>query len=92
MNDCAIARQTGIPRRTVWDWRCRSPIQARGPSASSACGIDHHLSSLPPAAYFYLLGLDLGDGCISRSGRVWRLRITARPRWRVSTNSPGRSH
>lgn len=27
------------------------------------------------AAYSYLLGLYLGDGCISRSGRVWRLRV-----------------
>jgi hypothetical protein len=26
-------------------------------------------------AYCYLLGLYLGDGCISRNGRVWRLRI-----------------
>jgi hypothetical protein len=26
--------------------------------------------------YCYLLGLYLGDGCISRNGRVWRLRIT----------------
>ena len=31
----------------------------------------------PPAApYCYLLGLYLGDGCISRDGRVWRLRVT----------------
>jgi hypothetical protein len=77
LNDCAIARQTGIPRRTVWDWRyCRSPIRARGPSATSACGVDHDFSVLPPAAYCYLPALYLGDGCISRSGRVWRLRIT----------------
>ena len=76
MNDCSIARQTGIPRRTVWDWRyCRSLIRARGPSAASACGIDHDFSALPTAPYGYLLGLYLGDGCISRSGRVWRLRI-----------------
>ena len=75
MNDCTIARQTGIPRRTVWDWRCISPIRARGPSASSACAVDHDFFALPPAAYCYLLGLYLGDGCISRNGRVWRLRI-----------------
>ena len=74
-NDCAIALQTGIPRRTVWDWSCKKPIQARRPSASSACGIDHDFSMFPPAIYCYLLGLYLGDGCISRNGRVWRLRI-----------------
>ena len=31
---------------------------------------------LPAAAYCYVLGLYLGDGCISRNRRVWRLRIT----------------
>jgi hypothetical protein len=31
---------------------------------------------LPAPAYSYLLGLYLGDGCVSRSRRVWRLRIT----------------
>ncbi|MFZ1177566.1 MAG: hypothetical protein WAO15_15100, partial [Mycobacterium sp.] len=77
LNDCAIARQTSIPRRTVWDWRyCKSPIRIRGAKGSLLCGIDHDFAGLPPAAYCYLLGLYLGDGCISRSGRVWRLRIT----------------
>ncbi len=76
INDCGIARQTGIPRRTVCDWRSKSPIRARAASASLACEIDHDFSRLPPNAYCYLLGLYLGDGCISRPGRVWRLRIT----------------
>jgi Homeodomain-like domain/LAGLIDADG-like domain len=77
MNDCAIARQTGIPRRTVWEWRhSKSPIRTRRPMASSACGIDHDFAALPPRAYCYLLGLYLGDGCISRHARAWRLRIT----------------
>ena len=31
---------------------------------------------LPATAYCYVLGLYLGDGCISRSAQVWRLRIT----------------
>lgn len=75
MNDCAIARQTGIPRPTVRDWRCRPPNRLCGPSASSPCGVLHDFSALPDAAYSYLLGLYLGDGCISRNRRVWRLRI-----------------
>ncbi|MGO8770007.1 MAG: LAGLIDADG family homing endonuclease [Mycobacterium sp.] len=74
LNDCAIARQTGIPRLTVRDWRCRPQVRQRI-AGTSPCGIDHELSALPPAAYCYLLGLYLGDGCISRSRRVWRLRI-----------------
>ncbi len=75
MNDCAIARLTGIPRPTVRDWRCRPPARLRRPIASSACGVDHDFAALPAAAYCYALGLYLGDGCISRDRRVWRLRI-----------------
>jgi Homeodomain-like domain/LAGLIDADG-like domain len=74
LNDCAIARQTGIPRRTVWDWRCRPRVRAPYPVGS--CGIDHDLSSIAAAPYAYVLGLYLGDGCISRNRRVWCLRIT----------------
>ena len=76
LNDCAIARQTGIPRRTVCDWRRKSPVLARGRSGSADCAIDHDFSGLPASAYSYLLGLYLGDGCISRHRRIWRIRIT----------------
>jgi hypothetical protein len=81
MNDCAIARKTGIPRRTVRDLRCKTTIRTRLPVGSSLCGIDHDFSALPAAAYSYLLGIYLGDGCISRGGRVWRLRITLDSRY-----------
>lgn len=76
MNDCAIARETGIPRPTVRDWRVRPPSQSRRPQASSHCGIDHDFGALPPRAYAYLLGLYLGDGCVSWYPRAWRLRVT----------------
>src|SRR5262249_5703972 len=75
MNDCAIARQLGVPRPTVRDWRCRPQIRPRLPY-ESGCGVDHDFSALPAAPYCYVLGLYLGDGCISRNRRVWRLRIT----------------
>jgi Homeodomain-like domain/LAGLIDADG-like domain len=75
VNDCAIARQLGVPRPTVQDWRRRPQIRPRLPSGS-ACGVVHDFSALPAAPYGYLLGLYLGDGCISRNQRVWRLRIT----------------
>ena len=67
-----IARLLGIPRSTVRDWRkCPPPPrQARG------CG-GHDPSSLDQPAYAYVLGMYLGDGCISAYPRgVWRLRIT----------------
>lgn len=75
MNDCAVSRQTGVPRPTVRDWRVRPPTRLRQPQASSECGVDHDFAAVPVGAYSYLLGLYLGDGCISRDRRVWRLRI-----------------
>jgi hypothetical protein len=75
MNDCAIARQTGIPRPTVRDWRCRPQVLTRMAAGTTSCGVDHDFAALPAAPYSYLLGLYLGDGCISRIRRVWRLRV-----------------
>ena len=75
INDCATARQIGVPRTTVRNWRRRPQTRPRLISAS-ACGVIHDFSALPAAAYCYALGLYLGDGCISRSRRVWHLRIT----------------
>ena len=62
-----IARRTAIPRSTVRDW-LRLPVaveQTRVPDTPT-----------PPAAeYAYLLGMYLGDGCISADRRCYRLRI-----------------
>ncbi|WP_428341304.1 hypothetical protein [Mycobacterium sp.] len=78
LNDCAITRQTGIPRCTVRDWRCRPQLRSRA-AGGSPCS--HDFSRLPAKAYAYVLGIYLGDGCISRGGRVWRLRITLDSRY-----------
>ncbi|WP_246240866.1 helix-turn-helix domain-containing protein [Mycolicibacterium madagascariense] len=75
MNDCQIARVTGIPRPTVREWRSRPPSRRPRPSRSSRCGFVHDFAALGAAEYSYLLGLYLGDGCLSRDRRVWRLRI-----------------
>lgn len=80
LNDCAIARHTGIPRPTVRDWRSHPPKRLQKP-ASSSCGVDHDFSALPISTYSYVLGLYLGDGDISRNKRVWRLRITLDKRY-----------
>ena len=74
MNDCAIARHTGIPRPTVRDWRRRP--RARRRIVSTSCHIDHDFAGIPAKAYSYVLGVYLGDGCVSRCRRVWHLRIT----------------
>jgi hypothetical protein len=81
-NDCEIARKTGIPRRTILDWRSgRTPdfdwVRTRSGWGSRSCAVcDGDPLRLPQAAFTYLLGLYLGDGCISTHPRgVFRLRI-----------------
>jgi hypothetical protein len=78
--DNLVARSTGIPRSTVRDWRRaklggssgRSPYAATTRSQCPRC----HDRNLDGPAYVYLLGLYLGDGCLSRqSERSWKLRI-----------------
>lgn len=77
----AIAEQTGIPRGTVRDWlsgKVPRGVTRDGTGVASCpeCGgMAHDFLALPPA-YVYLLGLYLGDGCISEHRReVYRLRI-----------------
>lgn len=74
LNDCAIERVTGIPRQTVFDWRHgRVPRFDRARSNCHVCaGVD---PQLPEADYAYLLGIYLGDGCISAGPRTYRLRV-----------------
>lgn len=74
VNDCEIARRLGIPRPTIQDWRRRPQRRSRLDS-ESACGRMHDFAALSAVPYSYLLGLYLGDGCISRDRRVWKLRI-----------------
>src|SRR4051812_27615981 len=75
LNDCAISRQTGIPRRTVQVWRTRAPKWDREHRSARCVGV-HNFSGLPADVYCYLLGLYLGDGCISKNARTWVIRIT----------------
>jgi hypothetical protein len=76
--DGEIARRTGIPRRTISDWR-RGKRRLAGRSRMPGdyqCTEEHNFSTLPFSAYAYLLGIYLGDGCISASHRgVWHMRI-----------------
>jgi hypothetical protein len=74
INDCEIARRLGIPRSTIQDWRRRPQRRSRLDS-ESPCGSKHDFAALAAVPYSYLLGLYLGDGCISRDRRVWKLRI-----------------
>jgi hypothetical protein len=78
LNDCEIARRTGVPRRTVRDWRVKQAPVARAQFGCPACGhARHDDAGLPAQAYAYLLGIYLGDGCISPHRRgVFNLRVT----------------
>jgi hypothetical protein len=74
-----ISRLSGVPRRTVCDWlagRVPRGAQDAGAQACDRCGGSHAAPDALPPRYAYLLGLYLGDGCISAHPRgVYRLRI-----------------
>ena len=75
----ATARRTGLPRGTVRSWiRGQVPrtlAEAKTGRCEQCGGAEHDLANLPPS-YPYLLGLYLGDGCISEHRRgVPRIRV-----------------
>jgi hypothetical protein len=81
LSDYEVSRRTGIPRSTVLNWRKRSspPTHRRFPPLSIP--LDRWRPPHPPS-YCYLLGLYLGDGCISWSpGRSPRLLLTLDARY-----------
>jgi len=79
LNHCQIARRTAIPRSTVRDW-----LSGKKPNHSRVGSLEPpDLSLLLQAEYAYLLGLYLGDGCISLGPRnVFKLRIFLDSRYR----------
>jgi hypothetical protein len=83
-----IAQQMGLPFGTVRDWLAgRLPKHSCHPdpaalSICERCGQPAHDFSGLPSTYMYLLGLYLGDGCISLAHRgVFRLRIALDTRY-----------
>ena len=75
LNDSAIARETGISRTTIRQWRRNgAPGLRAGRGTCVACSGD--LEALPSSRYAYLLGQYLGDGFIARMPNgVFVLRI-----------------
>jgi hypothetical protein len=81
LNTSQIARRTDIPRGTVRDWVAGRvpdfdpPGRAFGPRGTCPVCLGEP-QTLPQTAYTYLLGLYLGDGCLSVHPRdVYKLRI-----------------
>ena len=72
-NACQISREIGVPGRTISNWL------RNGPPGSSPRYPDVPIEGITDgkgSAYAYLLGLYLGDGCVSRMPRTYCLRIT----------------
>jgi hypothetical protein len=80
-SDREVSRITGVPVNTIRVWRNRGLSRnAKRPLRTvdlcSSCGSEpHDFGTLPRQTYAYLLGLYLGDGCISRSGTSWSPRV-----------------
>lgn len=77
VNDCEIARRLGIARTTVRDWR--KPRYAPKDTLTTACPRCWRPARpviMSAGDYAELLGLYLGDGCISHHPRTDRLRIS----------------
>ena len=80
----SISMLTGINRSTLREWRDYPEKAQRSGAACPRCA-DVVALPEPCADYAYLLGLYLGDGCISVAGDpakdVWKLRIFCADAW-----------
>jgi hypothetical protein len=76
----SVSKQTGVSRAAIRSWQTRLlPLQHERDRCIRCSG-----APAPPsdtANYAYLLGLYLGDGCISRLSRTCSLRIMCADAW-----------
>lgn len=83
-----VSRRTGISRYAIREWRLRvdqgRDLYAKQNQECPRCSATPQPPE-PRTAYAYLLGLYLGDGCISPVGdrrkEVWALRIACASAW-----------
>jgi transposase-like protein len=77
LNDCEVSRRLGIPRGTIRDWRRPSYVSRRTTPLERCprCWRSAKPMRFTADDYSELLGLYLGDGCISESARTQRLRL-----------------
>lgn len=77
LNDCEISRRMGIPRGTIRDWRRPRyvPRNNRESETCPRCWRAARPMRFTAEDYAELLGLYLGDGCISTHPRTHRLRL-----------------
>ncbi|MEU3446728.1 transcriptional regulator [Streptomyces thermolilacinus] len=77
----SVSKETGISRASLRSWQIRvEPKERGGEPCPRCCEVPGPPSN--PTAYAYLLGLYLGDGCISEHRRgVSYLRIACASSW-----------
>lgn len=76
----SVSKQTGISRAAIRSWLQRMEPLGRGRGSECPRCAPHPFED--PSAYAYLLGLYLGDGCISQGERgVYSLRIACADAW-----------
>ena len=80
-SDREISLCTDIPVNTIRTWRNRRIPDYARPSIPAMGKTLHQLQrfnrcEVPADAYAYLLGMYLGDGCLTRNGTSWSLRVT----------------
>lgn len=78
----SVSKQTGISRAAIREWRTRiDPLSRMQAPPCPRCLPDRGVPD-DAAAYSYLLGLYLGDGCISAQPRGgYQLRIACADAW-----------
>ncbi|MEU2789214.1 transcriptional regulator [Streptomyces sp. NPDC007100] len=77
----SVSKQTGVSRSAIREWQVRVEPVSRARAECLRCGPEPRLP-VDAAAYAYLLGLYLGDGCISRQPRGgFVLRIACADAW-----------
>jgi hypothetical protein len=76
VNDCEVARQLGVARTTVRQWRWTTGRGAPARELCWRCWQPTRRVELTPGDYAELLGLYLGDGHISPMPRSQRLRLS----------------
>ncbi|MGW4056219.1 transcriptional regulator [Streptomyces sp. NPDC004779] len=78
----SVSKQTGISRAAIRSWQARPAPRSRHFSPCARCRPTPGAPD-PADSYAYLLGLYLGDGCISRppQHRTASLRITLDDAW-----------
>ncbi|MGW7199077.1 helix-turn-helix domain-containing protein [Streptomyces chryseus] len=80
----SVSKQTGISRSAIRDWQARIEPVPRLRAQAAPCPRCGPAPGVPAdtAAYAYLLGLYLGDGCLSRHrARGHYLRIACADAW-----------